>query len=735
VYTRQGNPAWAGQDRDGQAPIRSNDLYFGGSSTDWVNLAKAAIPQADEQQRLLANLIGTMNLDRKPLPRFWYFPRSTKAVVVATGDDHGTGGTAGRFNTYAANSATGCVEASWQCLRFSSYIYPNTPLTNSQAAVYNGSGFEVGLHPSSGCGNFTPASLDSNYSSQLASWRQKYTSLPSPATSRFHCIVWSDWSSQATVSLRYGIRLDTNYYYWPGSWVADRPGFMTGSGMPMRFADVNGTMIDVYQAATQMTDESQQSYPFTPNTLLDKALGPLGYYGAFVANMHTDSASTFEDDQLVASATARGVPMVTARQLLTWTDGRNRSSFSGIAWNGNQLSFAVAIGAGADGLTGMVPTVGVGGATLSALTVAGNPVTFTRTTIKGVEYAMFQAFPGSYTATYGSTAAAAVAEVSASAVRTTADAVTVDVSGPTGATTEVSYGTSPSALNRKEVDAAQDDRREVTLTDLQASTTYYYQARIVSPAGAVRTTPVRTVKTAAADSTAPVISAIRVDPLPDGTVTASWRTSETSDAALMIGRSPRSLRPYHAGDSAGDHSVVATQLEPSTRYYYRVRSVDAAGNARISPRTAARPASFVTPDAGVADLSAVQFRTGTRSAGVAVRRDGLGGVGLTEGTERGTYISRIMDARQMVGWDRLTYRADRPGDSSLRVSVRTGSSLVPDASWTAWAPADPGTRLGTSSRYIQYRIELSASSSGLTPVLRALGITHDGRLPARHRET
>ena len=31
VETRQGNPAWSGQERDGQAPIRSDDLFFGGS--------------------------------------------------------------------------------------------------------------------------------------------------------------------------------------------------------------------------------------------------------------------------------------------------------------------------------------------------------------------------------------------------------------------------------------------------------------------------------------------------------------------------------------------------------------------------------------------------------------------------------------------------------------------------------------------------------------------------------
>jgi hypothetical protein len=55
VLTRQGNPAWVNQDRDGNAPVRSDDLFFGAKAgdvqPDWVNLNKVAIPQADEQQR------------------------------------------------------------------------------------------------------------------------------------------------------------------------------------------------------------------------------------------------------------------------------------------------------------------------------------------------------------------------------------------------------------------------------------------------------------------------------------------------------------------------------------------------------------------------------------------------------------------------------------------------------------------------------------------------------------
>ena len=117
VETRQGNPAWSGDERDssvgGSQLIRSDDLFFGAKTgdvqPDWVDLNKVAIPQADEQQHLLTNLIEQMNLDRKPLPRFWFLPHDKKAAVVMTGDDHGNGGTVGRFQQYQADSPSGLL--------------------------------------------------------------------------------------------------------------------------------------------------------------------------------------------------------------------------------------------------------------------------------------------------------------------------------------------------------------------------------------------------------------------------------------------------------------------------------------------------------------------------------------------------------------------------------------------------------------------------------------------------
>jgi hypothetical protein len=401
VHLRQGNPAWSGQERDGFPPIRSNDLYFGAASfdpqPDWVNLNKVAIPQADEQQRLLANLLIWTTRARKPLPRFWYLPRDLSAVVLMTGDDHGTGGTAGRFEQFLAASPPGCSVESWECVRSTSYLYPNSPLTDAQAAAYTRAGFEVSLHLNTGCANWNPASLDGMLGDSLFQFRSRYPSAGAVETHRTHCLVWSDYTSGAEVQRNHGIRADANYYYWPPGWIQNRPGLFTGSGMPMRFARADGSLVDAYQLTTQMTDESGQTYPFTVDTLLDRALGPLGYYGVFTANMHTDQIQSSGSDAIIASARARGVPVVSARQVLTWLDGRNGSELGGLSFSGGVLRFGLAAGQGATGLRAMVP---MQGRSVTAVRRDGASLPFSTRTVKGVAYAVFDAQTGTYEVTF-----------------------------------------------------------------------------------------------------------------------------------------------------------------------------------------------------------------------------------------------------------------------------------------------------------------------------------------------
>ncbi len=390
VYTRQGNPAWAGQKRDGTfGPIRSDDLFFGGASPDWVNLNKVAIPQADEQQRLLVNIILQGNLHRKPMPRFWFLPKGHKAAIVMTGDDHGADGTTGRFNQYLTlgpNSATDVAD--WNAVRGSSYIYPSTPISNAEVQAFQNQGFEISLHLDTWCENFTASSLSESLAFQLGQLKAEFPSINQPISHRTHCLVWSDWATAAKEQAQKGIRLDLNYYYWPGSWVQNRSGMFTGSGMPMRFADLDGSLIDIYQATTQMTDESGISLPGFCDQLLDRALGTEGYYGVFVANMHTDSANHIGSTRIISSAQARSVPVISAKQLLQWLDGRNNSSVGSMSWNGNQLSFSTAALEAARNMKGMLPTRSING-TLQSITRNGSVIPFTTAMIKGIEYAFF----------------------------------------------------------------------------------------------------------------------------------------------------------------------------------------------------------------------------------------------------------------------------------------------------------------------------------------------------------
>ena len=404
VYMRQGNPAWAGQERDGISPMRANDLFSGAASfdpePDWVNLDKVAIPQADEQQRLLANLIIQMNFDKKPLPRFWYFPNGFEAVVVMTGDDHAQDGTIGRFDLYIARGQAGCSVDDWECIRSSSYLFldPAGATTNAQAVAYNAAGFEIGMHLNTGCADYNRKELEGYFDAQMREFRSLFPSLPAIVSHRAHCIAWSGYTTMAEVEAEYGIRMDLNYYYWPGSWVADRPGFFTGSGMPMRFATASGKIIDVYQAATQMTDESGQTYPFTIDTLLDKATGPEGYYGAFTANIHNDTVASPLSDAIINSALSRGIPVVSARQLLKWVDGRSGSYFGAFGSSSTTLSFSVTAGQGAKGLEVMVPKPS--GKSISGIRRDGVAVGYDSKVVKGQDYAVFPAITGNYVVTF-----------------------------------------------------------------------------------------------------------------------------------------------------------------------------------------------------------------------------------------------------------------------------------------------------------------------------------------------
>ncbi|OAS26055.1 hypothetical protein A5481_06775 [Methylobacterium platani] len=392
VRLRQGNPAFAGQERDGRPPRRANDLFF----PDFLDLSRVAIPQADEQQRLLANLIVTMAAGRLPLPRIWYLPDERRAALVMAGDDHATrDGTLSAYRRLVAESPLECRPGTWDCARATSYVTPETRLAPEQAQAYAALGFETAIHVDTGCRDVDAAALGLALGRQAGGIGRKL-GLPMQTTHRLHCVTWNGWADTAKIERSAGIRLDLGYYYWPGSWIRRRPGFMTGSGFPQRFADLDGRVLDIYQAASHLVNENGIDQRRGIEVMLDRALGPEQFFGAF--GTHYDYSDRYFD-HLVSAARERGVALISAAQLLRWIDRREATRFEALAWSGYDLTFRVRLPDGPEQATGMLPVSALSHR-LAAITRGGHRVPFRVETIKGLDYAMFELEAGTYTVLY-----------------------------------------------------------------------------------------------------------------------------------------------------------------------------------------------------------------------------------------------------------------------------------------------------------------------------------------------
>ena len=356
VYTRQGNPAWSGQERDGQPPIRSDDLFFGASASDpqpdWVDLDKVAIPQADEQQRLLANLVLQMEQRADAAAAVLVPARAaSKAVVV-----HDRRRPRQRWHRRPVRRADRRQPGRLQRRELGVHAQhvvrlPEHAADRRAGRGYTSQGFEVGAARHDRLRRLDAARRSrTSTTSQLAALARRSTrASPAPCTQphalhrRERLLDPAARRARQRHPARHELLL----------LAADVGAGPSRAVHRLRDADAlrrsrRHPSIDVYQAATQMTDESGQSYPDTIDTLLDNALGPLGYYGVFTANMHTDSASSSGADAIVASAQARNVPVVSRHaRCSTGSTAATRRRSARSAWSGHVLTFSVTAGAAA----------------------------------------------------------------------------------------------------------------------------------------------------------------------------------------------------------------------------------------------------------------------------------------------------------------------------------------------------------------------------------------------------
>jgi hypothetical protein len=287
----------------------------------------------------------------------------------------------------------------------------------AQVANWRERGHEFGLHP------YVEAGLHEG-------WRrywQEFTGVgygPVSPTVRTHRVLWQGWVEAARAQASYGIRLNLDYYHLgpvfrtkAGEW---RYGFFTGSGLPIKLVDEQGQILNIYQLATQLTDEHLLVMPWVkgqvPGLDAEQAIEVSrlllrhsldGAYGAICGQFHIDP---FDMGGHTASqevrwlegtldyAAEQGVPIWCAAQWLRFVEVRHDASLMNVAWHPDQrrLSFDLVARAAGDLVLTVMAPLRHGDAVLKEMQVDGARVDHRTQTCGGVQYASVPASAGSH---------------------------------------------------------------------------------------------------------------------------------------------------------------------------------------------------------------------------------------------------------------------------------------------------------------------------------------------------
>lgn len=306
------------------------------------------------------------------------------------------------------------------------------------------------------------------------------------------------------------------------------------------------------------------------------------------------------------------------------------------------------------------------------------------------------------------------------------------------ATAQLEFGTDAETLGFIRTLPSTGTVHEITLTNLTASTAYYFQAasRDISNNGPVTSAIDSFTTDATPDQQAPVLSDIEVTAL-DSSAIVSWVSDELADSFVDYG-TVSGILDVTVGDASDviEHEVTLTNLTPGVEYFLTVGSSDRAGNGpteseEVSFTTLAQ-ADTVAPPApagvtGTASNAAVVLSWGASNAGDLAgynvyRRTGDAAfapvatlVTQTSFTDRGLTNDTAYDY-QITAVDRA-----RPANES---SAADSLTLTPTASAAPTVPTDlrtegqalkPTFLFGNSDPFItgavlSYTIQVSTQS-------------------------
>lgn len=405
VYTRQGNPLFAGIEKDGIPGLRGMDLFTDG----WVDTSKNTINQADEHMHLLSNCIKYLSSDKKPLPRFWYFPNSLKCIAVLDNDGE---------DSNEKDFEPQFLDVDSLGAKMSLYIKDFDKVSKAWVDKWTDKGFEIAGHPDDTKEAEDPVwnHMDSVLHSLKTQIATNYGL--SIRTVVNHWFVWcgkdadgiQDFGAQARLEENNGIEMDANYAHYDMNSNQGRhflgssgiyQGNYIGSGLAMKYADSKGKTVNVYQRFNSVYDQ-QYNESHDPEGffncfkgLLDRSLNN-EVYSIISIKSHNDEYYFSKEPlmKMLTYANSNNIPVWTALKLLDFLKMKDEANFSDFNWSNNQLSFRLLSSMNnSNGLTFLLPLIH-GSLKMKSISIDGFDRKFEHRMIKGYEYGLVTVIPG-----------------------------------------------------------------------------------------------------------------------------------------------------------------------------------------------------------------------------------------------------------------------------------------------------------------------------------------------------
>ncbi len=333
----------------------------------------------------------------------WYFPDTLKCLVTLNndGEDSKEVEFGPQFKDVDARGA-----------KMTLYIKEPGYISKAWVETWAKKGFEISGHPDDTRQAENPdwGTMDSVYKALRNELKSNY-GIMSMQTVTNHWFVWCgktsdgvrDFASQARIEENNGVGLDCNYAHYDngsdqGHFLGEmgtHQGNYTGSGLSMKFADVNGKVINVFQQLNNVYDQQymehkdQDGYYNCFKGLMDRSLNDEVY--SFISVRAHNNEYYFSKIPLMNSldyANSKGIPVWTELKLLEFLRVKEEASFTDINWTDNQLSFKIKSSLTHDnGLSCLLPYA-YNGTAINKITVNGVTQPLSVKSIKGYKYGM-----------------------------------------------------------------------------------------------------------------------------------------------------------------------------------------------------------------------------------------------------------------------------------------------------------------------------------------------------------